>query len=495
MSLESPSSRTHVAVFWAFVAALGVRLGIAILAPVINSDGPLYLTQAETLLRGDFSRALFDHNYAPATGALISVALFLGLPPELAGRLVCVLAGALAVFPLHALARRAFSAPVAAAGVFLYAFAPVPAHLSAAVLTTGPFLFVSLLALGLSAQLRETPRAWTALLAGTAVAIAYATRADGLVLLPFAVAAGLFARGRGRGARVLLALLAVAPAVAAAAIYVRMGGASITHKLDATEWERFLALALPSRYVLGLMWEDLGEAIFLPLVPFAVLGLAARAKGGDRVLRIACLVLVAVWAVVLMRYAWATGAMSKRYTTPLAVLLLPWAAAGLMHAAEWCAARMAVGARGKAWACALAVWIACVACVPKLLRTHDGDRLVEKAAGLFLKDQPGPRSAVLCGSTCVPFYSGLPPAPIVLATYPPDRAFSELRRRGVTYVVKDRGLEALAPEFVKALQAPRVTPLGRITVSGSDDVLEVFRLTGRPPRKPHGPQAVPGDGR
>lgn len=493
------ATRANVTVFWAFVAALGNRFAVAFLSPVINSDGPLYLTQAEALLRGEFARTLLHHNYAPVTSALISLALYVGLPPEAAGRLVCSLTGALAVFPLHALARRAFSALVAAAAVFLYAFAPVPAHLSASVLTTGPFVFVSLLAVALLAQLREAPRPRTALLAGTAVAIAWATRADGLILLPLACATGLAARRGGWAARFGFALLALAPCAVAVAAYASFGAGQetgpLTRKLDSVQWARFLDPDLPTPYVVGLLWEDLGEALFLPLVPFLVVGLLVRPREGDRVVRCACLALVVAWIVVLSQYAMTTGAMSKRHTTPLAVAMLPWVAAGLLASARWVAGRIAAGDRAKAWACAVTVLVACGACVPKLLKQGGGARMAEKAAGLWLRDHADRRAPVLCGGTRVPFYAGLPQAPTSLARHPPNRAFGELRRRGIEYIVKDRGLEAFAPEFVRELRPPRVTPMGRIQVDGSEKVIEVFRLPQRVRRRASDAQANSRNGR
>lgn len=477
----TPRSAGH-AVACAFVAALGIRFALAWATPVINSDGPMYLAQAGSIMVGDFAGAIVDHSYAPGAAALIALVARCGVPLGAAGYVVSVLAGGLAVFPLYALSRAAFAPRTATAVVFLYAFLPVPARLSASVLSTGLFTFVSCLALALAAQLHARPHPRTALLAGATVAFAYAVRADGVVLMPFALASALLARGLRNGARLLLGVLVAAPLTMAASAYARYAhsgdGWTVTNKLGGELAARFVdLLAIPSGRVFGLFWEDLSEGIFLPFLPFLVTGLLVRKQAGGAGLRRVGLVLIAVWAAGLLKYTDATGIMSKRYVAPLAVLLLPWSAHGLLAVAAAIARAARGGGRTTALASAVAVWLLCASCVPKLLRVHDGSRLVEKTAGLWLRENAPPGRPLLCGGSYIPFYAERPAVPPWIARLPIDRAFYELRRRGVEFVVCDRGLGDFAPAFIRVLEerrTPRVMSFSR-EESGTVDVYRLPR--------------------
>lgn len=479
--LETEDPRTAGrTVACAFLAALGVRIALAWATPVINSDGPIYLAQARSILAGDLAAAVVDHSYAPGTAALIALVARCGVPLGAAGYAVSVLAGALAVFPLWALARAAFSPRTAVAAVLLYAFLPVPARLSASVLTTGLFTFVFCLVLALAVQLHARPRVHTALLTGCAAAFAYAVRADGLVLAPAAFAAASFARDRRPAGRVFLALLVAAPTAAAAWAYARFGhtseGFTFTNKLGGDGVWRFFDLpSLPSRYLLGLFWEDLAESVFVPFLPFLAAGLLVRARSGDAVVRRALLVVLVIWSVGLLKYTDASGIMSKRYVAPLAVLLLPWTAHGVL-AAVAAVARAARGGEGAtAVASAVAVCLLCLGCVPKLVRTSGTSRRVEKTAGLWVRGLVPPGQPILCGGTYVSFYAETPTAPKWIARLPVERAFAELRRRGVSLIVRDRGLEDYAPGFIRALEKRQLPELARFRGERSDDVV-VYRL-------------------
>jgi len=479
--LESEHHRSAgYAVACAFLAALGIRAALAWSTPVINTDGPIYLAQAQAIMRGDFGAAVVDHNYAPGTALLVALAARCGLSLDVAGYLVSVLAGALVVFPLYALSRAAFAPWTAIAAVFLYAFLPVPARLSASVLTTGLFLFVSILGLALAAQLNAQPRARTALLAGAVAAFAYLVRADGLVLLPFAIAAAALAQDRRVAARLLLTVLVLVPSVVAVWAYGRYAhsdqGVAFTNKLRVEAVGRFLSvLSFPPARVFGLFWEDLAEAVFVLFLPFLAAGLLLRDRRGDGRLRRAWLIVLLVWSAGLLKYTDATGVMSKRYTAPLAVLLLPWVAIGAIGAARGVARVARTGKRGSAWAPAVIVGLLCLACVPKLLKTPGSDRLVERIAGLWVRDVAPAGKPILCGGTRVAFYAERPMAPRYLATLPIHRALMALRRRGVEYVVCDEGLGEYAPAFVRALQARRLPMVKRFSLAGMREV-EVYRL-------------------
>ncbi len=465
------------AVWGAFGLAMAVRTVLALRTEVINTDGPMYIGFARVFLEEGVLRGIERAGFAPVYTGLIALGGALGLPLPVSAYGVTCLLGALVVFPVYYLARAAFDARVALVTAFLYAFLPVPARLSAALYTTAPFLFLALSTLALAARLARKPSATSALAAGFTVALAYATRPDGLLLVPFVLAGAAAARTwRPRG-RVLLALLAMLPAVVLVIALQQAAGtpeaSPLTRKLSREGWERFLEVLVPTQYVLKNVWEDVAESMFVPFVPFAAIGFLASAPRAGRMLRVAGIVLCLLWVLSFFKYAGTTGGMSKRYPTPMVVVLLPWTVQGLLlFAAGVTRATGLVPAR----AAAVVAVLACAACVPKLLKTHEGDRIVEKAAGEFLRTLPEPRGPILCGSTCIPYYAEVDTRSVRLARLPLPKLFPRLRREGVRYVVRDRGLIDYAPEFARSLGPPDATLIRQVRVPGCDSVVDVFRV-------------------
>ncbi len=474
---SGPAAGLPRGVWAAFGLAMALRTVLALRTEVINTDGPMYIGLARVFLDEGVLRGIERSGFAPVYTGLIALGGALGLPLHVSAYGVTCLLGSLVVFPLYALARAAFDARVALLTVCLYAFLPVPARLSASLYTTAPFLFLTLSSLALSARLARAPSATCALAAGFTAALAYATRPDGLLLLPFVLAGAAVASGwRPRG-RVALAVLALLPVIALVVALQQAAGtpeaSPLTRKLSRAGWERFLDVLVPTTYVLKNVWEDVAESIFVPFIPFATIGFLAWAPRAGRMLRAAALALCVLWVFSFFKYAGTTGGMSKRYAAPLAVVLLPWTVQGLLLLAAgvtWATRRAA------AQTPTVVVVLACAACVPKLMRTHEGDRIVEKAAGEYLRTLPEPRGPILCGSTCVPYYAEVDTRSLRIALLPPARVFPRLRREGVRYVVRDRGLVGFAPEFARSLGPPDATLVREVRLPGCKDVVEVFRV-------------------
>src|SRR5690349_12971680 len=100
---------------WALAGvALLVRAGAALLDPVPPRDG---IALAETVRAAAAGRlgALLDAVHPPLAAALATPLAMAGLDPVAALAVVAVLAAALAVLPLHPLARRAFDVDAATA--------------------------------------------------------------------------------------------------------------------------------------------------------------------------------------------------------------------------------------------------------------------------------------------------------------------------------------------------------------------------------------------
>lgn len=476
-SQERPAGALALAA--ACCTAFVVRCVLAGRSEMINTDGPIYLAQANSLLHGDLQAALRGSFYAPGTAAGIALFARLGLPLETAGYVFMAFCGALAVLPLHAIARRAFGRNASVAAVWLYAFLPMAARLGAQIYSTTPFLLFAVTSVALAVSLIERPSWLAALGCGLAGAVAYATRVDGLLLLPFGAAAALLARA-SLGRRLALAGAVVLPTVLAVVAYASCAGTEpgvwFTKKFSQDNWSRFCALTLPPASLLRLIWEDLAEALFVPFVPFAAAGLLLPRDAKGRRGRVLLAVLCLVWLACLLKLCATTGQSSKRYTTPIATLLLPWVAVGLLALGRGVARLLRGGDRARAWASIAVVALACVGCVPKLLKVHEGNRIVERLAGEFLRRLPEPRGPILCGSTCVPYYAEVTSVPAWWAKLSRAQVFHSMRIEGVKYVVLDRGIQDLAPAFADELTAPDATLVGEVKAPGGSAVIRIYRV-------------------
>lgn len=184
--------------FAAFVAlALAVRMFVAWRTVMPGRDGVTYLWMAERVAAGEVSAAfttVFHPLYSLLTGGLL--AGFPALSPFAAGQLVAGVAAALATWPLQALTTSCFGVAAGRCTAVLYAFGLWFARYPAECLSEG--CFYPVVACWAWCLLGPRPRP---VLAGSAAAIAYAIRPEGLVLL----ALGVLRLGGGARWRLLIA--------------------------------------------------------------------------------------------------------------------------------------------------------------------------------------------------------------------------------------------------------------------------------------------------
>lgn len=339
----TPSASLAILTLAAFLlrAATALRDG-----GVIARDGAAYLSQAERLLGGDFSR-LFGHTYPPGYAAWI--ALWGGLTggiDERTGALASALAGALAVPAVGILATRAAGRSAGVFAALLAAVLPALTRLGGEVLADA--LHMTLVAwclVGLQ-HLLEGGRRPRLVAVGVAAAglCAYLTRPEALVvlgvgwlcLLALPRQAGWRARAHDAGWVVAPALVALVPVLIALAAYETPTGAGrgafkLTIKQDL--WG-ILRAVQPGPYVsnlLGLVL-DAGKALAVGAPLLAAGVFVGRARPATRRWVWLC---GAVGLGLLL--AFAVIRVDRRYAAQLALLALPLAGWGATpaSAAPW----------------------------------------------------------------------------------------------------------------------------------------------------------------
>lgn len=207
---------------WLFLVALAVRAAAAWASPAILNDSASLLASAELVGEGGISAWAQgpDHPLLPWLISLFAR----WWDPEAAATAICVLAGSLAVWPLHVLARHVSGRHAATAACIVYAALPKAVAVSSVPLTSAAILplFFSGLSLVLTAAVPSSGKRRISRLAGAGLlcGLAYLCRPEGLVAAGGAVLGALLFVPKGRklasAAIVAVAFILVAAPYAAA---------------------------------------------------------------------------------------------------------------------------------------------------------------------------------------------------------------------------------------------------------------------------------------
>ncbi len=340
--------RARHEVLWLFLLALAVRALAAAFSQTLPRDAVGLLDAARAIAsRG--AAAIFELPLHPLSPAAIAAA-GTWVDEEMAATALAVVCGALAVWPLHALARRAVGRHAAGAACLLYVALPKAVQLSAVPMTEALLLpaFLSSLAFAAWACQGTTRGARRASAAGLLAAVAYLIRPEGLIAAAVAGTALLLARGR-RVRRVvaftLVFLLVAAPY--AVGLSRDRGRLTLSPKKDVA---RFVGvdgtrptraavpvpsdarLATTAAEAIGGTASALEGALTLPVLLLALAGLLTPRGWRRRHSRLgraftAGTALVLVALVVRLQFGWGYG--GGRHLITAGVLLLPYAGAGL----------------------------------------------------------------------------------------------------------------------------------------------------------------------
>lgn len=340
----TPGSRLALA--WLACMALAALLRIALLVqhPLIEPDVPAYVRDAARLGERGWRHGL-DSYYPPLLPALMAaVHAAAGIDLEMAGKLVSLAAGLLAVGLAGGLATALLGHR---AGLATAAVGAVHLHLVRASVAVLPeMLFGALVALWAIVVL--VPGGAMRVAAGALVAaIAGLARVEGLALVPLGViAAGMVAPAGHRVRRVALAAATSIAVVGPWLLLVRAatGEWAISGKemaIVARRWdiEQAGLLEVLLRHpgaVLGdypgHLRRQLGYAasvVLIPLVPLFALGLALPLPPPARTARRLAMLVLAAFTLAV-----ATINPGKRYVIPLLPLVLPWVALGALALAD-----------------------------------------------------------------------------------------------------------------------------------------------------------------
>ena len=348
-------------VFWLlFAICIGVRVYMYFSTYVIARDSVLYMGMADLFLEGRFLEA-FKYITPPFYPLLLGGMKLVISDPEVAGKLVSLLAGTCAFFPLYYLGKKIFEQRVVFIGLFLFAIHPYFVRYSAEVLSESTFIFLSVTGLWLLWKGLDERSYIYSFLSGVILGLSCLTRAQGLIWIGVILAVPIVFSFLRQGKEVDKRNLWISFLIAAFAFFlvifpysyflkqltgewtVRQSGASSI--LDGTGyahqqglWGALLVLlSHPLLLVKKLGWNMgslvllLPETIHYPFFFLLVIGLAAwrhtkRYLKGELYLAIICLVYILGHCLLYLKV---------RYLLPIVPFALFWAGQGFWVTVSW----------------------------------------------------------------------------------------------------------------------------------------------------------------
>ena len=476
----SGSSRRRICGLLLLILALSfcLRVFLILYPEVIHNDGTAYVHHARLISSGDWSGKKSPPLYPFLTASFRTLTGDF----ELAGIWVSVVLGALIVLPVFYLARTIFDEKVGFLSALLAAVHPVLYISSGSVLTESTYHFFLATSVLFGWVAFRGGRVANILLFAFFTTLTYLTRPEAIGFLMVFSAWVLWFNPPGERRRLVkrvgMIVIAVVGFLVFSSPYLiqirketgrwgiskkasfSIGSLSEEEGAPSIDTIKKKGLTLSSLVknplpVLGKasvgFFESLYkfQQVYNPILfLLALFGLAVVFKRGSPNSKKGSLYLIAYFIFffgLVLPFFWVT----RRYTSQLISIAIPWAACGCLEGMEWADRRWSrrEGRKGRriglsAVLFSLLLIVLFIQGRPMHPREH---RLIQREAGLWMKDHL-PRGAVVMGRfPQEAFYAELPWARMPLESY--EEILQKARARGVRYVIIDESFEKDSPEF------------------------------------------------
>jgi hypothetical protein len=507
--------------------AFTVRLVIAFNTYIISSDGPFYLSVAKDFANGDYLLALNKQVFHQLYPFLIAIASKFISNWEWAGMLVSIILSSLGIIPLYFIAKRYFTGTITIIACLLYSFHPQGAQLSAAIFTTGTHISILLFALWVTILALETGINLYFILSGILAFVMYLNRPDGLAFLGITLMGILFVSTGSWKSKGIKAIYLVIPWILLLGPYLfavdsATGVFGLTGKVSAeavTDMETTKSFGGLYQFVVDFI-KGANPILFLLFLVGAIRAMPGNSAGpvcgptgtGRRPLFV-WLVFAGFMAFFTV-YAFTHGRMSKRYTVPLFLMMLPWTAAGIYYLGDL-SERMFVRA-GKISSRATAKVVSGLVILILIIlsvftfKPVGKDKVIEKNTGELLREYHSARlwvtnlsPVMITTLSRVAYYAGgtnIAPEGWDLSTPYGAQAGKDklnisdfllalkdtVRKRGVDYLVLDSRIMRKFPDIENELAKPFMDNISVELISrsfgrptASDKYYKVYRFISR----------------
>jgi hypothetical protein len=401
---------------------------------VISLDGAFqYIPLAKDFASGLYRKAL-GHGQQPLYSILTALLSF-GIPDfEVSGRLISTFSGIFLVIPAYALGKRILGRPVAFYSVLFLVIHPYVRRYSADVLKESTYLFFFAAAIWFSWTVLEGKKLYPYLVIPILSAFSYLVRPDGVEVLFAVIVCVLllkeFPSHRRRWTALLFLLIASGVIFLPYLLQVKWA-TGIWALSKAKGLEGFLGLqesrggiSLWSKLLYSLKALNLEIlAVYHPVYLFLLLiglwgSIKSRLMPGERfLLLLVFLHYVVSFLMVFNLTEWNQDGsvhmsyFSGRHVLPLLVVSIYWVGRGFLTLFDWLAERIKRliffgGPPSLKQSAAVCVLFALMAAMilPKTLKPQRYERLSEKWAGTWIKNQPGGKKTILTSLPRIAYY-------------------------------------------------------------------------------------------
>jgi 4-amino-4-deoxy-L-arabinose transferase-like glycosyltransferase len=452
---------------------------------IISLDGAFqYIPFAKHFLSASLKEALSSSGQQPLYSLLIAL-LYQWVPDfETAGRLVASLFGILVIFPVYFLGRRIFDDKIAFWSTLLLTFHPYIRRSSADVLKESTYLFFLAFAIWMAWRTIQGEKKYPYLLIPFLSALAYFVRPDGIevlfVLLFYLLFIKKFHRPSERWAGVLLLCLSSALLLLPYLLHLReaAGTWTLSRTKSIADFLGFgwvggeVSIAYKIIFTLERLNSEL-VAVFHPLYLFLmVVGLAKKVssplrEGEKLLISFFALHYLVLFLLLFNVTDWSDKEgpqsvfFSGRHVLPFLIFSIYWVGEGLafihgrlLQKVDTLNTAILPGSTRRR---GILVWLillslALVIILPKTLKPQRYERLPEKWAGQWIKNQSGEGVSILTTLPRVAYYANGKLEPIHFGRDHLNRVEALLTTREFRYVVI-RGREVMAfPEEIELLE-------------------------------------------
>ena len=495
-------SRTWKVLVLLLAIAFGLRLFLVLQPEVIHNDGTEYIRHARQILSGDWSGG----KAPPLYPLLIAIFHFCTSNDELAGIWVSVFFGTLVVLPVFYVGKEIFNEKVGIISALFAAVHPFLYNSSGSVLTesTYHFLLATSVLFGWKAFSRS--KFYNILLFSLFTTLAYLTRPEGIgFLFVFSIWVLLINPSHGKRhwtRRVGIILLALFCFLAFASpyliqirkesgkwgisqkIFISTGSFSKEERVPPIEEIRkkreFPLLSLISDPLTALRKIGIGffESLykfqqgFHPLLFFlAIVGFIfllkkespSRLKGNFYLM---------TYLVFFFGFVFPFFWITRRYTSQMIPIAIPWAALGFLTSVEWVHKRLKWGILENRFKAILLILILIGFFVQGRVIHGREFRFIQKEAGLWMKDHLPREGKIMSSLPQEAFYAGLPWVHMPSGSY--EEILKAARSQGVRYLVIDEKIEKDSPGFWEKPKEGNLVPL--LDLRRKDRRMVVFQI-------------------
>ena len=441
---------------------------------VISLDGAFqYIPLAKNFVSGSLKEALVATGQQPFYSLLIALASRAVPDFEIAGKLVASLLGILIIFPVYFLGKRIFDEKIAFFSILLLTLHPYIRRFSADVLKESTYLFFLASAIWFSWKTIQGEKKYPYFLTPFLSVLAYLVRPDGIEILLIVFFYILFVKKFHRpGERwwvVLFLFLSSALLFLPYLIHLRetTGTWTLSRTKSFTDFLGMVGIGgeLSTSYKILFTLKILNFEIFAVFHPFYLflmaVGLFKKVsvplKDGEKFLiSFFSLHYLVLFLLVLNVTDWGGDDTSHavffsgRHVMPFLIFSIYWVGEGFMFIFEWLYRRIgstktAILSESKrssmlAWLILFSLTLAIV--LPKTLKPQRYERLPEKWAGLWIKNQSGHGMSILTTLPRVAYYADGKLEYIDIKRDKPDRVEALMAKKEILYCVI-RGKEAI----------------------------------------------------